>query len=94
VPSTTTTTINQGLGTTIGGDQAVKLAQLIGKNLFNAVSGFVKPLPSTNTNVNVVNGSNGNSSDGWIEFSQVENWFRNFETKLRTRGIGFLLQSD
>lgn len=88
MPSTTTTTINQGLGTTIGGDQAVKLAQLIGKNLFNAVSGFVKPLPTN------VNGSNGNGSDGWIEFSQVENWFRNFETKLRTRGIGFLLQSD
>lgn len=62
-------------------DATVQLAQLIGKNLFNAVAGFVKPLANV-------------PGDGWIEFGQVENWYRNFETKLRTRGAGFLLQSD
>ncbi|GAA5991685.1 hypothetical protein JCM5350_007317 [Sporobolomyces pararoseus] len=65
----------------INGEQAVKLAQLIAKNLFNAISGFVKPLPNV-------------PGDGWIEFGLVEGWYRNFENKLRTRGIGFLQQSD
>ncbi|GAA6014635.1 hypothetical protein JCM11491_000178 [Sporobolomyces phaffii] len=67
------------------GADPVKLAQLIGKNLFNAVAGFVKPgLP----------GGPVGAGDGWIEFGQVENWYRNFERKLRLGGVGFLLQSD
>lgn len=83
VPSSTT----GGNSNSVTGEQAVKLAQLIAKNLFNAISGFVKPLPSGN-----VPGSG--SGDGWIEFGLVEGWYRNFENKLRTRGIGFLQQSD
>ncbi|GAA5950640.1 hypothetical protein JCM3765_000560 [Sporobolomyces pararoseus] len=70
-----------------GGDQAVKLAQLIAKNLFNAISGFVKPLPSGVS-------SSGGGSEGWIEFGLVESWYRNFENKLKTRGIGFLQQQS
>ncbi|GAA5823591.1 hypothetical protein JCM10212_006399 [Sporobolomyces blumeae] len=58
----------------------VALAALVGKNLFNAVAGFVQPLPD--------------GSGSWIEFGLVEKWYRNFERKLRTGGVGFLLQSD
>lgn len=63
-------------------ESAVQLAQLVGKNLFNAVAGFVKPLP----------GGSGTQEGGggWIEFGQVENWYRNFERKLRLGGVGFL----
>ncbi|GAA5909996.1 Opi10p [Sporobolomyces salmoneus] len=84
VPSSSSSSSSSGAGVgTIGGEQAVKLAQLIGKNLFNAVAGFVKPLPGTE-----------GGGEGWIEFGQVENWYRNFERKLRTMGVGFLTQSD
>jgi hypothetical protein len=62
---------------------------LIGKNLFNAVAGFVKPLPGVSGA-----GAGGGGGEGWIEFGQVENWYRNFERKLRLGGVGFLLNQE
>jgi len=59
----------------------VKLAQLVGKNLFNSLSGFVREAP-------------GGVGGSWLEFGKVEEWYRNFERKLRMGGIGFLNQSD
>jgi len=56
----------------------VKLAQLVGKNLFNALSGFVREAPG------------GVGGGSWLEFGQVEGWYRNFERKLNLQGIGFL----
>ncbi|GAA5923434.1 hypothetical protein JCM1841_003325 [Sporobolomyces salmonicolor] len=63
-----------------GGPDPVQLAQLIGKNLFNAIAGFVQPLPD--------------GSGSWVEFGLIEKWYRNFERKLKTTGVNFLLQSD
>ncbi|TNY24777.1 DUF775-domain-containing protein [Rhodotorula diobovata] len=62
------------------GPDPVQLAALVGKNLFNAVGSFAQPLP--------------NGQGSWIEFSLVERWYREFERKLRTTGVGFLLRSD
>ncbi|GAA5939312.1 Opi10p [Sporobolomyces koalae] len=67
----------------------VQLAQLVGKNLFNAVAGFVKPLPEAQQSALSGAGAGG----GWIEFGEIERWYRNFERKLKMAGnIGFLLQ--
>ncbi|GAA5893460.1 hypothetical protein JCM8208_000807 [Rhodotorula glutinis] len=62
------------------GPDPVQLAALVGKNLFNAVGSFAQPLP--------------NGQGSWIEFGLVEKWYREFERKLRTTGVGFLLRSD
>ncbi|GAA5828830.1 hypothetical protein JCM11251_005888 [Rhodosporidiobolus azoricus] len=63
-----------------GSPDPVILAQMVGKNLFNALAGFVQPLPD--------------GSGSWINFSLIEGWYRNFERKLKTTGVGFLLQQD
>ncbi|BGP16486.1 hypothetical protein JCM10213_001177 [Rhodosporidiobolus nylandii] len=63
-----------------GGPDPVGLAQMVGKNLFNALAGFAQPLPD--------------GSGTWIEFGLVQKWYQNFENKLKTRGISFLLQQD
>ncbi|BGP55669.1 hypothetical protein JCM8202_003841 [Rhodotorula sphaerocarpa] len=63
------------------GPDPVQLAQLVGKNLFNAVAGFAQPLP-------------GGQPGQWIPFDTIERWYREFERKLRTTGVGFLLHSD
>ncbi|BGP40374.1 hypothetical protein JCM10449v2_004336 [Rhodotorula kratochvilovae] len=76
---------NPGLSTALvpaksAGPDPVQLAGLVGKNLFNAVAGFAQPLP--------------NGQGSWIEFALIERWYREFERKLRTTGVGFLLRSD
>ncbi|GAA6028213.1 hypothetical protein JCM8097_006920 [Rhodosporidiobolus ruineniae] len=63
-----------------GSPDPVVLAQMVGKNLFNALAGFVQPLP--------------NGQGSWIDFSLVEGWYRNFERKLKTTGVNFLLNQD
>ncbi|GAA6001467.1 hypothetical protein JCM10207_006680 [Rhodosporidiobolus poonsookiae] len=62
------------------GPDPTVLAGMVGKNLFNALAGFVQPLP--------------NGQGSWIDFSLVEKWYANFERKLKTVGVGFLLQQD
>ncbi|GAA5975456.1 hypothetical protein JCM11641_004269 [Rhodosporidiobolus odoratus] len=62
------------------GPDPVLLAQMVGKNLYNALAGFVQPLPD--------------GSGSWIDFSLVTKWYSNFERKLKSTGVGFLLQQD
>jgi hypothetical protein len=50
------------------------------QNLFNTVAGFVQPLPD--------------GSGSWINFKLIEQWYANFERKLKTQGVGFLLRQD
>ncbi|BGO91485.1 hypothetical protein NBRC10512_003146 [Rhodotorula toruloides] len=61
------------------GADPVALAGLVGKNLFNSVAGFAQPLPD---------------GSQWIPLNTVERWYRDFERKLKTAGVGFLLRSD
>ncbi|GAA5996762.1 Opi10p [Rhodotorula paludigena] len=58
----------------------VLLAGLVGKNLVNAVSGFAQPLPD--------------GSGSWIPTQAFDRWYREFERKLKTTGVGFLLRTD
>ncbi|GAA5854419.1 hypothetical protein JCM8547_001814 [Rhodosporidiobolus lusitaniae] len=62
------------------GPDPVVLAQMVGKNLYNTVSGFVQPLPD--------------GSGSWIDFKLITAWYQNFERKLKTTGVGFLLRQD
>ncbi|KAM0753102.1 DUF775-domain-containing protein [Meredithblackwellia eburnea MCA 4105] len=58
----------------------VLVAQKVATNLMHHVAGFAQPLP--------------NGGGSWIDLNVVEKWYNNFERKLRTGGVGFLLQSD
>lgn len=106
-PATSTALVTTG-GSSTASPDPVRLAQLVGKNLFNAVAGFAQPLP-------------GGQAGQWLPFEAIERWyrsvfstlselvaealtdaeplaksllFREFERKLRTTGVGFLLNSD
>jgi hypothetical protein len=106
-PATSTALVTTG-GSSNSAPDPVRLAQLVGKNLFNAVAGFAQPLP-------------GGQAGQWLPFEAIERWyryvsrppfrarwrqplltykqfsgesFREFERKLRTTGVGFLLNSD
>ena len=106
-PATSTALVITG-GSSTASPDPVRLAQLVGKNLFNAVAGFAQPLP-------------GGQAGQWLPFEAIERWyrsvfstlselvaealtdaepsaksllFREFERKLRTTGVGFLLNSD
>ncbi|GAA5875312.1 hypothetical protein JCM3774_005776 [Rhodotorula dairenensis] len=82
-PATSTALVRVGGSAAAGGaaPDPVRLAQLVGKNLFNAVAGFAQPLP-------------GGQAGQWLPFDAIERWYREFERKLRTTGVGFLLNSD
>ncbi|KAG0657059.1 hypothetical protein C6P46_006721 [Rhodotorula mucilaginosa] len=79
-PATSTALVTTG-GSSNSAPDPVRLAQLVGKNLFNAVAGFAQPLP-------------GGQAGQWLPFEAIERWYREFERKLRTTGVGFLLNSD
>ncbi|GAA5983510.1 hypothetical protein JCM10908_000313 [Rhodotorula pacifica] len=80
-PATSTALVPARGGAGGGGPDPVKLAQLVGKNLFNAVAGFAQPLP-------------GGQAGQWLPFEAIERWYREFERKLKTTGVGFLLNTD
>ncbi|GAA5896052.1 hypothetical protein JCM6882_005598 [Rhodosporidiobolus microsporus] len=79
-PANSTALVPAGAGAAGSSPDPVVLAQMVGKNLFNALAGFVQPLPD--------------GSGSWIDFRLIERWYSNFERKLKATGVGFLLQQD
>lgn len=59
-PATSTAVVRAGSSTA---PDPVRLAQLVGKNLFNAVAGFAQPLP-------------GGQAGQWLPFEAIERWYR------------------
>ncbi|ORY89462.1 hypothetical protein BCR35DRAFT_300654 [Leucosporidium creatinivorum] len=62
---------------------SVVLAQKVAKNLFNAVGSFAQG----------VQGPDGKMMYG-IDLAVIEKWYTNFERKIKTGGVSFLLQQD
>ncbi|KAM0791392.1 hypothetical protein ACM66B_005855 [Microbotryomycetes sp. NB124-2] len=61
----------------------VTVAQRIAKNLFNAVSGFAQSYQTPD----------GRTAYA-VDFAAIEKWYSNFERKIKTGGVQFLLQDD